>query len=58
MKVSVVIPVVYAQFWRNYIDMVDIYMLFSRAVQTNDVDLFIFMLGEKFQFVMKLHLHL
>ena len=35
-----------AQFWRNYIDMVDIYMLFSRAVRTNDVDLFTFMLGE------------
>ncbi len=35
-----------AQFWRHYIDMVDMYMLFSRAVRTNDVDLFIFMLGE------------
>jgi hypothetical protein len=35
-----------AQFWINYIDMVDIYMLFSRAVRTNDVDLFIFMLGK------------
>ena len=35
-----------AQFWRDYIDMVNIYMLFSRAVRTNDVDLFTFMLGE------------
>lgn len=31
-----------AQFWMNYINMVDIYMLFSRAVRTNVVDLFFF----------------
>jgi hypothetical protein len=35
-----------AQFWMNYINMVDIYMLFSRAVRTNDVELFCFMLGQ------------
>lgn len=35
-----------AQFWRNYIDMIDIYMSFSRAVKTNDLDLFSYMLGE------------
>ena len=35
-----------AQFWGNYIDMIDIYMLFSRAVRTNDVNLFIVMLGK------------
>ena len=33
-----------AQFWMNYINMVNIYMLFSRAVRTNDVELFCFML--------------
>ena len=26
-----------ARFWRNFIDMVDIYMLFNRAIRTNDV---------------------
>lgn len=35
-----------AQFWRNYIDMIDIFMLFSRAVRTNDLNLFIYILGE------------
>ena len=35
-----------AQFWRNYIDMTDIYMLFSTAVRTNDVNLYIVMLGK------------
>ena len=35
-----------AQFWRNYIDMIDIYILFSRAVRKNDVNPFIVMLGK------------
>ena len=41
-----------AQFWMNYINMVNIYMLFSRAVRTNDVELFCFMFGKMIEIIL------
>ena len=35
-----------AQFWITYIDLVELYLLFSRACHTNDLDLFIYCLGK------------
>lgn len=35
-----------AQFWFSYIDLVQIYKLFDRACRTNDVNLFIYALGQ------------
>ncbi len=35
-----------AKFWLIYIELVHLYLLFSRAVRTNDLDLYIHCLGE------------
>jgi hypothetical protein len=35
-----------AEYWVMYIDLVELYLLLSRAVRTNDLDLFIYALGE------------
>ena len=35
-----------AQFWITYIDLVELYLLFSRVCHTNDIDLFIYCLGK------------
>lgn len=35
-----------AQFWMQYVKLVQIYLRFSRAYRTNDLDLFTFTLGE------------
>ncbi len=35
-----------AQYWMMYIDLVELYMLFSRAIRTNDLDLYIYCLAE------------
>ena len=35
-----------AAFWIMYIDLVELYLLFSRACHTNDLELFIFCLGK------------
>lgn len=35
-----------AKFWIGYIDLVEIFLLFNRACHTNDLELFIFALGE------------
>ncbi len=35
-----------AQYWMNYIDLVELYLLFSRATLTNDLDLFMYCHGE------------
>ena len=34
------------QFWFSYIDLVQVYRLFDRACRTNDIDLFIYALGQ------------
>ena len=35
-----------ALFWMRYIDLVELYLLFSRACHTNDLELFIYTLGK------------
>ena len=35
-----------SQYWLNYVNVIDLYLLMSRAVRTCDVDLFIYSLGE------------
>ena len=34
-----------AQYWIMYVDLIDLHQRFSRAVRTNDLDLFIYCLG-------------